>query len=330
MRESFAEWRGDPVDIGPDAPERRADERHVAVRWPVRLVSGEVNEPCVVHTVSTTALIAEIFAPRSVDEEVRIELNGAQHLGGTVVWASDTNVEVRLHEPIDVSELVALHGGAPQAQPAELPRLEISCQGWLEFGNESFMVEVYDLSQGGARIAGHVAPTLGQRTRLVIEGLEPIAGEIRWRDDGKLGIAFDEPIPFDTLTGWIMEREAQIGSHGQARHWPRYSILMKTVARLPDVSEPVEAIVHNISRGGVLVTCRRGLHVGDHVGLGLGQAGQVAGRVVWVGGQNAGIQFSRTIDAGHVVRPLGGRGIAPVLNHHPVGRRPGLNSHKAH
>lgn len=330
MQQSFSKWLGDPVDVGHGSHERRGDERHLAVRWLAKLESEDVHELCVVHTVCTTALIAEIFAPRSIGEEVRIELNEAQHLHGTVVWTSETNVEVRFREPIDVGELVALHDAARQTGPVEPPRLEISCQGWLELGKETLMVEVCDLSQGGARISADVAPALGQRTRLVIQGLEPIAGEIRWRDDGKLGIAFDEPVAFDMLTGWMAERDAQVGSQGQSRHWPRYSILLKTIARLTDVTEPVETIVHNISRGGVLITCRRGLHVGDHVELGLGQAGSVAGSVVWVGGENAGIAFSRTIDAGHVLRPLGERGMAPVLHHQVIGRRPGLNSHKTH
>ena len=327
MQQSFAKWRGEPVGIGHGAHERRADVRHVGVRWLAKLEAGGAGELCVIHNLSSDALIAEIFAPRSVGEHVRIELGDVQQLHGTVAWASETNVEIRFDEPIDVGELIQAHDETLQVAQPGPGGLEISCQGWLEFGGGTFMVEVCDLSQGGARVFAHVAPALGQHIVLAIEGLVPIAGEVRWQDDGKLGIAFDEPIPFDTLTGWFVARDAQIGSHGQSRRWPRYSILLTPAARLGDVAQPIETIVHNISRGGVLVTCRRGLHKGDRVELGLGPSGAVAGRVVWVGGGNAGIEFDRTIDAEHVLYPLGERGATPLLQHHVTGRRPGLKVH---
>lgn len=329
MQQTFEKWRGQPVDTSDVSLDRRTDVRHVAVRWPAQLAAaGEdcAPAPCVVHNICATTLVAEIFAPRSTGEQLRIDLGDAQHLNGTIVWANDVNIEIRLDEPVDVNALIEQHGGTSPGSP----QLAISCQGWLELGKEAFMVEVCDLSQTGARIAANAAPAVGQHTLLLIHGLAPISGEVRWRDDGKLGIAFDEPVPFDTLTGWIVSRDDQVGSHGQSRRWPRYSILLKTVARLKDVVEPVEALVHNISRGGVLLSCRRGLRAGDTVELGLGLAGSVAGHVTWVGQAQAGIEFTRTIDAEHVLHPLGGRGIPPVLHHHVIGRRPGLNSHRTH
>ena len=328
MLKSLAQRRGEPATVGHGAYERRSNPRHVAVRWPANLRIGTADELCLIHNVCAAGLTAEICAPHRIGEEVRIEISDTLLLHGTIAWANDTNAEIRFPHPINVAELIALYEDVPQRKPPGPPRLAGSCQGWLELGRDTVMVEVCDLSQGGARIAADVVPAIGQRAVLAVHGLAPIAGEVRWRDEGNLGIAFDEPIPFDVLTDWIVARDARIGLHGRSRRWPRYSILLKTEARLMDVAQPVETIVHNISRGGVLVSCRRGLRDGDHVELELGPAGPVAGRVAWVGEGHAGIEFNRTIDAGHVLHPLGGRTVPPVLCHHATGRRPGLHSHR--
>lgn len=330
MQQGFEKVREDTSGVLRGSHERRAEARHVVVRWLAELEIDGTHAPCVVHDICATGLIAEVSTLLRTGDEVRIALGDSQRLEGTIVWARDANVEVRWREPVDVGALLDLHDHAGEGSPDAPTRLEISCRGWLELGKETFMVEVCDLSQSGARVAADVAPAPGQRAVLLIEGLPPLGGEVRWRYDGKLGIAFDEAVPVDTLAHRIVPRDAQVGAHARARRWPRYSILLKTAARLPDLSEPVEVIVHNISRGGVFVSCRRGLRMGDPVEIDLGPARRVAGRIMWVGDGKAGIEFDRTIDTAHVLHPVGARGAPPLLHHHVIGRRPGLNSHKGH
>ena len=41
---------------------------------------------------------------------------------------------------------------------------------------------------------------------LAIAGLPATEGSMRWRDEAAVGLAFNTPIPLDTLAGWLVAR----------------------------------------------------------------------------------------------------------------------------
>ena len=53
---------------------------------------------------------------------------------------------------------------------------------------------------------------MGQKLILMLNGLPPIAGSVRWCDQDHAGIAFDNPIAFETLARWVPTVQAQGGA----------------------------------------------------------------------------------------------------------------------
>jgi hypothetical protein len=62
---------------------------------------------------------------------------------------------------------------------------------------------VRNISQAGGRVSPGEPLEVGQKTVLMVNGLSPIAGCVRWCDQNHAGIAFDTPIPFEALARWV-------------------------------------------------------------------------------------------------------------------------------
>ena len=310
--------------------DRRSDARYQAVRWIGKLTNGTAQELCVVRNICSTALVVQVFSTHAIGDRVSIALHGDQLLEGEIVWAGDDTAEVRFFNPIDLPAAVSAHAPAGTASRPGVPRLEIPGGGTLRLGNERFPVEVRDLSQGGVKIATSALPRLGEEALLDIDGLGELPGLVRWCEGGHVGIAFLQAVPFDELTGWIVAREKKAEDSNDTgdtqRRWPRYNMFLKSWMQLSGVLTPVEIYIHNLCRGGLRVTCRRGLHPGEHVVVGLGRAGDVRGSVVWTDKEHAGIAFTRTLDPDHARQPFASRSVAPIMHHRADGRRPGLRS----
>lgn len=323
------EWLQDDeaaIEDGRDE-DRRADIRYQAVHWIGKLTSGVAQELCVVRNICSTALIAQVFSEHVPGDRVTVELKDGRSFDGLVVGCGDDTVEVQFDQPIDLDTAVAPEAAAETGgNGAAAPRMPVSCGGTLQLGLETFAVEIRDLSQGGAKVETAALPKLGEPVALEIEGLGQLEGTVRWCENGHVGIAFAEPLAFDEMTGWIVARERSADG-STSRRWPRYNMFLKSWIQLSGVLTPVEIYIHNLGRGGLMATCRRGLHAGEQVVVGLGRAGEIEGSVVWTDSQHAGISFLRMLDPEHARQPFANRSVPPILHHTADGRRPGLKSH---
>ena len=268
-----------------------------------------------------------MFGPSILGEHVRVDLKPDLRVAGRIVTAEDTHIELRFDQPIDVAGVAQAQAHSRKGSRPDAPRLDVLCEGLLQLRGEGHLVEVRDLSQGGARIATPLEPAIAEPVTLTVAGLPPIDGIVRWSEAGGAGISFVTPLPLESLTEWTVGGDAPIGAQQGSRRWPRYSVLVRAWVHLGDVNGPVEILLHNISRGGAHVTCPRGLHVGEELELRLGPAGRVGGSVVWIDGDHAGVGFSRTIDDGHVLRPFGERSLPPLLHHRVEPWRPAVKTH---
>jgi hypothetical protein len=74
----------------------------------------------------------------------------------------------------------------------ERPELRIKCRS--RRGNSADL-EVLDLSIGGAMVeARGWAATPGERVLVTLPGLSAQPGELVWIEDGRAGIAFEQPL----------------------------------------------------------------------------------------------------------------------------------------
>jgi methyl-accepting chemotaxis protein len=89
------------------------------------------------------------------------------------------------------SEIPEIVRKALRADLREYPRYDIDTQATLETEGRSIAVSVFDISEGGARIAAVPGLAVGTALVLTFQGLHPVAGKIvRVSDDG-FGICFE-------------------------------------------------------------------------------------------------------------------------------------------
>lgn len=189
----------------PRPAERREGDRVMAMLRVAKLVDKHGNEQLVrVSNVSAGGLMAELGHLVQVGDEVSIELS-SQKIPSAVVWTRDGTAGFKFAQNIDLGELLAgrkpRHGFRPRP-----PRLEVNCKANVKLGDRYYTVDVHDISLGGLKVEPIDEYCLGKAVVVVIESLRPIRGEVRWFNERKVGIVFDQPLKFEELAEWVGKR----------------------------------------------------------------------------------------------------------------------------
>lgn len=189
----------------PRPSERRADDRVMAMLRVAKVISSDESEQLVrVCNVSAGGLLAEVGHQVRVGDEVFIELS-SQKIPATVVWTRDGTAGFKFAQNIDLGELLAgrkqRHGFRPRP-----PRLEVQCKANVKLGDKYYTVDLHDISLGGLKVEPIDEYCLGKPVIVVVESLRPIRGEVRWFNERKVGIVFDQPLTFEELAEWVGKR----------------------------------------------------------------------------------------------------------------------------
>jgi hypothetical protein len=166
-------------------------------------------------------------------------------------------------------------------------------------------VELINLSQGGAMVAGEIKAKLWDKVELVLgEGAE-VECAVRWIRDGKIGLEFahETQIECDSITQDELLRNVIRNSfpdveikarpaneHDQKRDAARHPMIWSGV--LHHDYEWQDARLRNISATGALIECADKVPVGASVFLDLKEAGRIAARVSWSRGDQTGLLFA--------------------------------------
>jgi hypothetical protein len=71
--------------------------------------------------------------------------------------------------------------------------------GKLHRGNQEIAVRVRNLSSGGALLDSREALSAGEVVKLELAGCGLIEGEVRWSQQGRMGLRFHEPVDIARL-----------------------------------------------------------------------------------------------------------------------------------
>ncbi len=189
-----------------DSDNRRTDQRHLSVFRVGKLVTAAGHELCLVRNISSGGLMAHVYSTHEPHERVEIELKAGGSVAGTIVWARDRKIGVQFDEKVEVSEVLA-----PQQHKTDpdfvvrTPRLDIHRRGRIRIGAQYQLIELHDISQGGAKISPAGDAQADDEVILLLEGLPPLTGIVRWRQDDTAGITFKTSIPFEQLAAWVPE-----------------------------------------------------------------------------------------------------------------------------
>jgi hypothetical protein len=189
-----------------EPPRRRAarqDPRLLTTFRVGKLITDRFEELCLIRNIGVGGLMAHIKSPVIARQRVRIELRSDRRLWGTILWVKDGTVGIGFDGQIDIEEVLARTPVAKDDRRTGGPRLGIDSPAKLRIGASYHQVTLNDLGQGGAGILFDGEPEEDQDVVLTLEGLPPLHGAILWCRDGRAGIAFNRPIPFNELTGWL-------------------------------------------------------------------------------------------------------------------------------
>ena len=191
---------------------------------------------------------------------------------------------------------------------------------------KTHLVELINLSHGGAMVAGDFKARLWDKVSLVLGG-DGATGEIecavRWIRDGRYGLEFAHETRIDCDSETLDELLRQVIRNS----FP--GVELKPRPKLPEQAEQPEppeqkrgevrhpliwnGILHhdydwevvrlrNISRLGALIECPANLPAGVTVFLDLGEAGRPGASVSWSRGNQAGLAFAEPFDVRSLAR----------------------------
>ena len=190
---SFAECVPSPL-------EARHDERHLTLFRVGALIVGDSRELCLIKNVSASGMMIRTYSAMVEGTRVSVELKQGQLVCGDVRWIRDHNVGIAFDERIDVVDLLSSSMEGPRPR---MPRVEVRCTGSARQGASVSTIKVHDISQGGLKAECGRALLVGDEAVVVLPGLAPIPGVVRWQDGEFHGISFNRLLALSDLVGWL-------------------------------------------------------------------------------------------------------------------------------
>ena len=187
----------------PDPPERRGHERHVKIlRVGVLVIDGR-RELCLIRNISAGGLMAHVYSALKPGQRVTVELKTHDAIAGRIAWIRDANVGVAFDTPADIEALLANPANLDNGWRARSPRIEVNRAAIVRIDGVASSATIRDISQSGVKLETRGALTVNGDVVVIPDGLDPIAGVVRWRDDERAGIVFNRIIPLADLISWI-------------------------------------------------------------------------------------------------------------------------------
>jgi len=186
-----------------------------AVGMVARLTTVRGEELCLLRHVSPRAATIQIYAELQPGETVRLDLADGTSLSATVESRHDSLATLNVH--VGVPSAVAAPGGA--ALPPRLPRLDVGLPAQLRIAGHQSPATLINISQGGAKIRA-AGLSVGLKVGLLVGGLPPLTGRVRWMKEDGAGMSFYEPVPLDILAPWSAALGAKVNEAGKVMPGP--------------------------------------------------------------------------------------------------------------
>ena len=189
-----------------DAPkplERRRNPRHMTILRVGALIGPAGRELCLIRNISAGGLMAHVYSHHVSGEEVSVELKGDRRIDGSIIWINESNVGVQFHTPVDLAELLSSQALTENGRRPRMPRVEVDRLATVRVGARVAGANTRDISQGGVKIETDEPLEVHSEVVLTLEKFRPVQGVVRWCTDGLAGIAFNQPLAFGELMGWL-------------------------------------------------------------------------------------------------------------------------------
>ncbi|HEX8241608.1 MAG TPA: PilZ domain-containing protein [Allosphingosinicella sp.] len=173
-----------------------AEPRHLFFFRLATLLGEGGPRPAEILALAESGAIVRIGESLREGDRLTLELNSHHRFAVRVEWSSDALAGLEFEDREHVRGTLA---GRDRAHPYRAPRLELSTEVVLRFGETCVTARAKDVSEGGIKVElaepGHV----GREASVIVPGMPPVAGRILWCRDGRAGISFERPLPFRSL-----------------------------------------------------------------------------------------------------------------------------------
>lgn len=188
----------------PAHPERRSDERHLSLFRVGSILIGDRRELCLVKNISSGGALVRAYCALEPGSKIQIELKEGQPVAGEVSWRKGTDAGITFKSRVDVLELLKADADGPRPR---MPRVEVTCVGFVRDGAVVHRSQVKNISQGGMSVETSGAIKAGADVTVSLPGLPPQGASVRWKKDDSYGITFNTILPLATLVDWLHARQ---------------------------------------------------------------------------------------------------------------------------
>jgi len=183
----------------------QSDPRLLTILRVGKLTTDRFEELCLVRNVGVGGMMAHVHSPLVPRQRVQIELRSDRKFWGTILWIKEGIAGIGFDGQVDIEEILGRGPTESNDRRSTGPRLNIDCSAKLRVGSRYHGVPVHDLGQCGVGIRFTERLAAGQEVVVTLEGFRPVQGSAIWCRGGRAGIAFNRSIPFDELTGWLVD-----------------------------------------------------------------------------------------------------------------------------
>jgi hypothetical protein len=181
-----------------------------AVGMVALLTTDRGEELCLLRHVSQRTATIQIYSSLQPGESVRLDLADGTSLSAAVTSRHDSLATLAVHAEAPSADL-ALDG---TTLPPRLPRLDVGLPAQLRIAGGQAPATLCNISQGGAKIRA-AGLSIGLKIGLLVGGLPPLFGRVRWMKDDAAGMSFYETVPLDVLAPWSAALGAQVNRAGK-------------------------------------------------------------------------------------------------------------------
>lgn len=188
----------------PTESNRRANKRHLTLFRVGSILLGERRELCLVKNISAGGALIRVYSALKAKQALEVELKEGQPIPGRVSWVRGTDAGIEFDEPVDVLDLLRSSEDGPRPR---MPRVQVGCVCWVRDGADVSRAQVQNVSQGGLSVESSIPLRTGADVTVSLPGLPPQSGVVRWSDEPRHGIAFNNVLPLAALVEWLQSRK---------------------------------------------------------------------------------------------------------------------------
>ncbi len=166
---------------------RRAPRFTLLIRS-AKLVSAQGEFVCVIRDVSATGISMKLFHKLPQGNELTLQLQSGETYQIKRVWEREGEAGFEFVENVAVEQFVSEVGQFPKRGL----RLSIRIPAIMTASLKRAAVEIHNISQQGALFEADTLLAMDQNLRIESKGLGEFYAKVRWRDDNRYGVVFDD------------------------------------------------------------------------------------------------------------------------------------------